>query len=36
MEILDIDPDLTDPANTLLQSRLTDLFRRNINWGLIS
>ena len=35
-EILDDDPDLEKPENTLLQTRLTTLFRRKINWGLIS
>jgi ATP-dependent DNA helicase RecG len=35
-EILDDDPDLEKPENKLLQSRLTTLFRRKINWGLIS
>ena len=35
-EILDDDPDLEKPDNRLLQSRLTTLFKRKINWGLIS
>jgi ATP-dependent DNA helicase RecG len=34
--ILDEDPNLEKPENKLLQSRLTALFRRKINWGLIS
>ncbi|MDR1382005.1 MAG: ATP-dependent DNA helicase RecG [Tannerella sp.] len=33
--ILDEDPELETPENSLLQSRLTALFRRKINWGLI-
>jgi ATP-dependent DNA helicase RecG len=35
-DVLDDDPDLKKPENKLLQSRLTALFRRKINWGLIS
>jgi ATP-dependent DNA helicase RecG len=35
-QILETDPDLNHPENQLLQSRLTALFRRKINWGLIS
>ena len=35
-EILDEDPNLENPENKLLQTRLTALFRRKINWGLIS
>jgi ATP-dependent DNA helicase RecG len=35
-EVLNDDPDLEKPENRLLQSRLTTLFRRKINWGLIS
>ena len=35
-EILDADPDLESPDNKLLKSRLITLFRRKINWGLIS
>ena len=35
-DILNDDPDLENPENTLLQNRLTALFRRKINWGLIS
>ncbi|MDR2384912.1 MAG: hypothetical protein LBD80_04515 [Tannerella sp.] len=34
--VLDEDPDLEKPENKLLQSRLAMLFRRKINWGLIS
>ncbi|MDR2679272.1 MAG: ATP-dependent DNA helicase RecG [Tannerella sp.] len=34
--ILNEDPNLETPENKLLQSRLTALFRRKINWGLIS
>ena len=34
--ILDDDPDLEKPDNKILQTRLTALFRRKINWGLIS
>jgi ATP-dependent DNA helicase RecG len=34
--ILDEDPNLEKPENKLLQSRLATLFRRKINWGLIS
>jgi ATP-dependent DNA helicase RecG len=34
--VLDADPDLEKPGNRLLQTRLTALFRRRINWGLIS
>ena len=35
-EILDDDPELEKPENKLLQTRLAALFRRKINWGLIS
>ena len=35
-EILDGDPELEKPENLLLQTRLAALFRRKINWGLIS
>jgi ATP-dependent DNA helicase RecG len=35
-QILETDPDLETPENQLLKSRLTSLFRRKINWGLIS
>ena len=35
-EILNDDPDLEKPDNRLLHSRLTTLFKRKINWGLIS
>ena len=35
-EILDDDPALEKPENKLLQTRLTTLFKRKINWGLIS
>ena len=35
-EILDDDPELEKPENNLLQTRLAALFRRKINWGLIS
>ena len=35
-EILDEDPNLANPENKLLQTRLNTLFRRKINWGLIS
>ena len=35
-EILDDDPELEKSENLLLQTRLTTLFRRKINWGLIS
>jgi len=35
-EILDEDPNLEKPENKLLQQRLSTLFRRKINWGLIS
>ena len=34
--ILDADPDLSSPENALLRSRLASLFRRRMNWGLIS
>ncbi|MDR1224650.1 MAG: ATP-dependent DNA helicase RecG [Tannerella sp.] len=34
--VLDADPDLEKPENKLLQTRLAALFRRRINWGLIS
>jgi ATP-dependent DNA helicase RecG len=34
--ILDEDPELEKPENRLLQSRLAALFRRKVNWGLIS
>ena len=35
-EILDDDPDLVKPENKLLQTRLASLFKRKINYGLIS
>ena len=35
-EILDEDPNLENPENKFLQQRLSVLFRRKINWGLIS
>jgi len=35
-EILNDDPELAKPENTLLQSRLAALFYRKMNWGLIS
>jgi ATP-dependent DNA helicase RecG len=35
-DILDHDPNLEKPENHLLKNRLTILFRRKINWGLIS
>ena len=35
-QILETDPDLDSPENQFLKSRLTALFRRKINWGLIS
>ena len=35
-EILNDDPELEKPENALLQNRLNILFRRKINWGLIS
>jgi ATP-dependent DNA helicase RecG len=35
-EILDDDPNFEKPENKLLQTRLAALFRRKINWGLIS
>ena len=35
-EILTDDPELEKPENALLQTRLNILFRRKINWGLIS
>ena len=34
--ILDADPNLTLPENALLNARLNALFRRRMNWGLIS
>ena len=34
--ILDADPNLTSPENALLNARLNALFRRRMNWGLIS
>ena len=34
--ILAADPDLTHPENALFRSRLEILFRRRMNWGLIS
>ena len=34
--ILDDDPNLEKPDNKLLKTRLDALFRRKINWGLIS
>ena len=34
--ILDEDPNLENPENKFLQQRLSVLFRRKINWGLIS
>jgi len=33
---LDDDPDLIKPPNRLLKERLAELFRRKMNWGLIS
>ena len=35
-KILDNDPDLTKPEHKLLHDRLSSLFRRKMNWGLIS
>ena len=35
-KILDNDPDLTKPEHKLLRDRLSSLFRRKMNWGLIS
>ena len=35
-KILDNDPDLTRPEHKLLRDRLSSLFRRKMNWGLIS
>ncbi|MDR3266928.1 MAG: ATP-dependent DNA helicase RecG [Tannerella sp.] len=35
-KILDNDPDLENPYNSVLKNRLAILFRRKINWGLIS
>ncbi len=35
-EILDDDPELKKPENQILRTRLKTLFRRKINWGLIS
>ena len=35
-EILDDDPELEKPENKLLNTRLATLFKRKINWGLIS
>ena len=35
-EILDNDPELEKPEHALLQTRLTTIFHRKINWGLIS
>jgi ATP-dependent DNA helicase RecG len=35
-KVLEDDPNLEKPENKLLQTRLTALFRRKINWGLIS
>jgi ATP-dependent DNA helicase RecG len=35
-EILDKDPELEHPDNSVLKNRLKILFRRKINWGLIS
>jgi ATP-dependent DNA helicase RecG len=34
--ILDNDPELERPENNILKKRLASLFRRKINWGLIS
>jgi ATP-dependent DNA helicase RecG len=34
--VLDDDPDLEKPENKLLRTRLAALFRRKMNWGLIS
>lgn len=34
--ILDADPNLSSPENALLNARLNALFRRCMNWGLIS
>jgi ATP-dependent DNA helicase RecG len=34
--VLDEDPELEKPENRLLQSRLAALFRRKVNWGIIS
>ena len=34
--ILDADPTLSSPENALFRSRLEILFRRRMNWGLIS
>lgn len=34
--ILDADPNLSSPENALLNARLNALFRRRMNWGLIS
>lgn len=34
--ILDADPNLSSPENVLLNARLNALFRRRMNWGLIS
>ena len=35
-EILNDDPELEKPEHALYKSRLSELFRRKINWGLIS
>lgn len=35
-EILEEDPSLEKEKNNMLKERLTTLFRRKINWGLIS
>lgn len=35
-EVLDADPELTSEQNRPLRERLASLFRRKINWGLIS
>jgi ATP-dependent DNA helicase RecG len=36
LKILDNDPDLENQNNSVLKNRLAILFRRKINWGLIS
>ncbi|WP_085536808.1 ATP-dependent DNA helicase RecG [Massilibacteroides vaginae] len=35
-ELLDKDPDLTDETNRILNERLSKIFRKKTNWGLIS
>jgi ATP-dependent DNA helicase RecG len=35
-KILDSDPELEHPENSILRNRLKILFRRRTNWGLIS